>query len=263
MSDEFVLLDYQGTTAWVRLNRPEQMNAMSDGLIAGLETALDRIDADDRARVVVITGSGRAFSAGGDLKGFREKITAGEQRAFALSLHRSRTIFKRLEETSRPVMAAVNGVAVAGGLELILCCDIVIAAESAKIGDGHLKFGVIPGSGSSVRLPRKLPLNIANRLLLTGELVPAAQMAAWGLVNEVVPDDKLVETVSALAERIGKLSPLGLAWIKQLIATGLSQPLDQALKSEIAGFEAYSHSADFLEGLTAFSEKREPNFKGV
>jgi enoyl-CoA hydratase/carnithine racemase len=262
VSKDPVIVHVENAVAWIKLNRPDQLNALSPEVISGLVTALDTIERDEGVRVVVITGEGRAFSAGGDLKGFLKRLESGEYREFAQQLRRSMDIFLRIERMPKPVIAAVNGVAVAGGLELILCCDIVIAADTALIGDGHLKYGVLPGSGSSVRLPRKLPVNIAKRLLLTGELVPAAQLMQWGLVNEVVPVSDLQDTVSALAQQMARLSPLGLAWVKELVADGLEQPLDAALRSEITTFEAYIRSSDFLEGMKAFSEKRQPRFTG-
>jgi enoyl-CoA hydratase/carnithine racemase len=262
MTDDPVLVETKDGVAWIRFNRPQQMNALSPEVAAGFIAAIEQVERDDAARVVVITGSGSAFSAGGDLKTFRERIRAREHDLLLAGLHRMKGVLRRMETSRRPYIAAVNGVAVAGGLEVILCCDMVFAAESARIGDGHLKFGVVPGSGSTVRLPRKLPRNIANRLLLTGELVSAQQMMAWGLVNEVVPDADLERRVSEAARRIACLSPCGLATVKKMIATTFEQPLDMALKTEIAGFEAHCHTKDFLEGLTAFAEKREPQFTG-
>ncbi|GGC89577.1 enoyl-CoA hydratase/isomerase family protein [Chelatococcus reniformis] len=262
MSAEAVLYTVADQVGWIRLNRPDQLNALSQEMVAGLARAIAAVETDPEVRVVVLTGQGRAFCAGGDLKGFLGRLEGAEYREFAGDLRRSMDLFLRLEQLPKPVIAAVNGVTVAGGLELILCCDIVIAAAGAQIGDGHLKYGVLPGSGSSVRLPRKLPVNVARRLLLTGELVPAETLLRWGLVNEVVPPAELEATVSALARHMAGLSPLGLAWVKQLAADGLSQPLEGALRNEITTFEAYIRSDDFLEGMRAFSEKRRPRFTG-
>jgi enoyl-CoA hydratase len=262
MSEPAVLLKVEDATAWITLNRPEAMNAMSPALSAALTDAVDRVEHDERVRVVIITGAGRAFSAGGDLKSFRANVTSGSHDAFVAGLGESQAMFRRIEQLRCPVVAAVNGYAVAGGLELILCCDLVIAAASAKIGDGHAKYGVIPGGGSTARLPRKIPVNIAKMLLLTGELWPAHDLVACGLVNAVVPDAELKPAVAALAERIARNSPLGLRWIKRLVNDGLGQPLDTATHAEISAFESYARSADFLEGLTAFQEKRAPRFSG-
>ena len=262
MSENAVLLALEKTTAWITLNRSEAMNAMSPALTAGLMEALDAVERDERVRVVVITGSGRAFSAGGDLKSFRETVGAAKYDAFVDRLRRSQAMFRRVEQLPCPVIAAVNGYAVAGGLELLLCCDLVIAAESAKIGDGHAKYGVIPGGGSTARLPRKVPVNVAKMLLLTGELWPARDLLAAGLVNAVVPDADLRASVADLADRLARNSPLGLRWIKRLVNDGLDQPVETAARAELAAFDSYVRSEDFLEGLTAFQEKRTPRFSG-
>jgi enoyl-CoA hydratase len=262
MAGDAVIVEQDDDVVWVRLNRPDEMNAFTPEIFAGFIVAIEAIERSDVARVVVITGSGRAFSTGGDLKTFRERVTGNERNLLLANLRRMKGVLRRIETSRRPYIAAVNGVAVAGGLEVILCCDMVFAAESARIGDGHLKFGVVPGSGSSVRLPRKLPRNIANRLLLTGEIVSARQMMDWGLVNEVVADADLERHTAEAAHRLACLSATGLAWIKQMTAAGLEQPLETALRNEITAFEAYSHCPDFLEGLLAFCEKREPKFGG-
>jgi enoyl-CoA hydratase len=262
MSAPAVLLAREGATAWITLNRPEAMNAMSPELTTALGEAIEVVERDEGVRALVITGAGRAFSAGGDLKSFRDAVTARRYGAFIERLRQSQALFRRIEQLKCPVIAAVNGYAVAGGLELILCCDIVIAAESARIGDGHARYGVIPGAGSTARLPRKLPVNIAKMLLLTGELWPAHALAAAGLVNEVVPDEQLRARAGELAGLFARNSPLGLAWIKRLVNDGLEQPVERAARAELAAFASYARSEDFLEGLTAFQEKRAPRFTG-
>jgi len=261
MSEPPVLTAVEGTTAWITLNRPEALNAMSPALTDGLLAALDTFERA-RPRVVVITGAGRAFSAGGDLKSFREAVSSGGHDRFVEGLRRAQASFRRVEELPCPVIAAVNGVAVAGGLELVLACDLVIAAESARIGDGHARYGIIPGGGSTARLPRKLPVTVAKRLLYSGELWPARDFLAWGLVNEVVPDAELRARATELASQLARNSPLGLAWIKRLVNDGLEQPTEVAERGELAAFASYARSEDFLEGLTSFQEKREPKFTG-
>lgn len=257
-----VLVDIRDGIARLTLNRPEAMNAMSPDLMAGLTAGLDEIEESDSVRAVVVTGAGPAFCAGGDLKFFRETLGAGRRAAFIGFLRQGQAVMRRLERLPVPTIAAVNGVAVAGGLELILCCDLIVAAESARIGDGHAKFGIIPGGGSSIRLPRKLPVAVAKQLLYTGELVAPAELARWGLINRVVPDAELGDAVDELVGRIARNSPLGLRWMKQLVDDGLQQPLETALRSEINAFESYAASDDIMEGLAAFGEGRTPRFSG-
>ena len=259
---EAVRIAVDGPIGWIRLNRPEAMNAMSPDMKSGIDAAITQLENSRDVRVAVITGEGRAFSAGGDLKGFRTMVEARAHDAFLANLRESMRVFRRIETSRLPFIAAVNGFAVAGGLELILCCDIVLAAESAQIGDGHLKYGVVPGAGSSVRLPRKVPENVARMLLLTGKLYPASRWRDWGLVDEIHPDADLLAEAGKLARHIGSLSPLGLASVKKLVLEGLEKPAERALEDEISAMGDYIGSADFLEGLTAFAEKRKPVFGG-
>jgi enoyl-CoA hydratase/carnithine racemase len=150
----------------------------------------------------------------------------------------------------------------AGGIELVLCCDLVIAAESAKLGDAHANYGLIPGGGSSVRLPRKIGPNRAKYLMYTGEFLPAREFLAMGLVNEVVPDAELTSAVECVVEKLATKSPVGLARMKQLVDDGLNQPEETALRLELLAFDLHSTSEDMQEGLTAFEQKRTPQFKG-
>jgi enoyl-CoA hydratase len=261
MTESAVLLDIRNQVAWVTLNRPDALNAMSPSLLDGISAAVDGIEAADNVRAVVFTGAGRAFCAGGDLTFFKTAI-AEDPQAFVRFAEYAQTTLRRVEMLKMPVIAAVNGFAVAGGLELILCCDLVIASDKAKIGDGHANFGIIPGGGSAIRLPRKIPVALAKRLLLTGNLLPAEVLKDYGLVNEVVPADQLMTEVDKLLAEITKNSPLGLGWIKKLVNDGLEQPIDTALRSETNAFESYVHSDDIREGLDAFEEKRAPKFTG-
>lgn len=254
-----VFHEIRGTTLWITLNRPDAMNAINDAVVDGLAAALDDAAADATLRCIVIRAEGRAFCAGADLKSVQEKTAAGTMDAF---VDRLLTVFNRIEAFPRPVIAAVNGLALAGGLELVLCCDLVIAAESAKIGDAHANYGLIPGGGGSVRLPRKIGPAQAKYLMYTGEFLDAAALERMGLVNRVVPDADLEETVATLAAQLGEKSPLGLKLMKQLTDDGLEQPKDVALRNELMAIAVHSRSQDWAEGLAAFAEKRKPNFTG-
>ena len=167
-----------------------------------------------------------------------------------------------MELLHKPVIAAVNGIATAGGLELVLCCDLVVAARSARMGDGHANYGLLPGAGASARLPRKVGATRAKYLFFTGELLPAQAMKDAGLVNEIAPDDGLIEFTEALIAKLASKSPLGLRRMKQLADDALEVTLDQALNYEQQINEHYSVSYDRQEGLAAFNGKRKPVFLG-
>jgi enoyl-CoA hydratase/carnithine racemase len=242
---------------WLTLNRPQAMNAINDGMVAALSEGLDAADAS--VRCVVVRAQGRAFSAGADLKAMRQKTQGDDTVNFVDRLFK---LFNRLERFPRPVIAAVNGLALAGGLELVLCCDLVIAAHSAMLGDAHANYGLIPGGGGSVRLPRKIGPARAKYLMYTGEFRSAEELERAGLVNQVVSDDELDDTVATLAARLSEKSPLGLALMKQLVDDGLDQPRDIALRNEAMAIAVHSHSDDWSEGLAAFAERRKPVFTG-
>jgi enoyl-CoA hydratase len=262
MTFQNLIYEKRGAAAWVTLNRPEVMNSLDPATIADLDGAMDAAQADPGVRALVVTGTGRAFCAGADLKFLGGKVGPEGIEALAGFLQQILPVFNRLEALPMPVIAAVNGLALAGGLEIVLCCDLVIAAESAKIGDAHANFGLLPGGGGSVRLPRKIGPTRAKYLLYTGDFVPAADLVAAGLVNQVVPDDKLVQAVEAVIQRIVVKSPLGLRRMKQLVDDGLNQPNETALRFEILAGEAHAKSHDMSEGLAAFNGKRKPKFTG-
>lgn len=259
---DIIKIDIRNNAAWLTINRPESMNSLSREAVLAIDERVQELEARDDVRALVFTGAGKAFCAGGDLRYFKETVGSGDIEAFREYVIDCQNMYRRVETCSKPTIAAVNGVAVAGGLELILSCDLVMAAESAKIGDGHANFGVIPGGGGAIRLPRKIPMALAKRLLFTGNILPASELYRYGLVNEVVPDDKLIEATEKLLSQIIKNSPLGLRWIKTLVDDGFEQPLDTALRFEVAAWESYGRSQDVREGLQAFEEKRTPKFTG-
>ena len=257
-----VLLERRGRTAWITLNRPRELNALSPAVMQHLSGALDQTEAQPAVRCLVITGAGRAFCAGADLKFVHEMPPAQRDGATMDFLRTATELMSRIEAFPKPVIAAVNGVAVAGGLELLLCCDFVVAAANARLGDGHANYGLLPGAGASARLPRRIGLTRAKHLFFTGDLVPAAELMAAGLVNSVVPDEQLAASVEQLAARIAAKSPVGLRRIKELANASMDGPLDEALRRELAVNEAYVSTFDRNEGLAAFNENRLPAFQG-
>ncbi|MCE0762091.1 enoyl-CoA hydratase/isomerase family protein [Pseudonocardia kujensis] len=259
---DLVLLDVRDSIAWVTLNRPQQLNALSQALMQRLLEVIDAVEKHPDVRVVVVTGAGRAFSAGGDLSDFQDHLDAGRYGAVANGIAFGSLVLSRLERLPQPVIAAVNGVAVAGGLELILCCDLVIAAEGVKIGDGHLKYGILPGGGGAVRSVRRLPPAVAKQLLFTGGLERAERFEAWGLVNRVVPADHLLSSVQELANQISKLSPLALGHVKRVASAASELSTEQGLALEQEALAEYVRSHDFREGIAAFAQKRTPTFTG-
>jgi enoyl-CoA hydratase/carnithine racemase len=262
VKEPLIKVERKENVAWITLNSPENMNAMSISLLSELDRVTEEIRSDEAIRCVVITGSGRAFSAGGDLRGFQEDLGKPTTEPFLERLRYGQRVFEKIETLPMPVIAAVNGFAIAGGLELVLCCDIVVAAETARIGDGHARFGIIPAGGSSVRLPRKISANRASYMLLTAELFPAKTLQEWGLINIVVEDSNLVTAVGELSRAIATHSPYGLRLIKKLISTSVEIPADAAAQAEIEAFTEYARSHDLSEGLAAFVEKRAPVFIG-
>lgn len=259
--DDTLLIEQRGPVLWLTMNRPTAMNALSPAMIAALDRAIDAAGRNEQVHCVVITGVGRAFCAGADLKAVRHEV-GGDEGALRRFLELAAGTMNRIERLPKPVIAAVNGFALAGGLEIVLACDLVIAAQSAKLGDAHVNFGLLPGGGSSVRLPRKLGPNRAKYLLYSGEAVPAAELVGCGFVHQVVPDGELAASAEALASRIAAKSPLALRRLKQLVDAGLDQPRETALQLEFVASEAHAFSHDLKEGLAAFEERRPPRFLG-
>ena len=249
--------------AIVRLHRPEKLNAIDWAMVRELDGVLDAVEADASVRCVLVTGAGRAFSAGGDLADYltlqRDPVAFPQ---FVEDLH---TTFGRLRRIAVPAIALVNGIAVAGGLELLLNCDFAIAARSARIGDGHLNFGQMGGGGSLTLLPRAIGRERAAELIFTGRLLDADEAVAWGLVNRVVDDDALEATGLELARGIAAKSSLGLANAKDVLQTVWADNRAEAdgLRYERERNDEYClTSEDAREGLEAFAEKRPPRFTG-
>lgn len=248
--------------AWITLDRPAALNAFDRTMLDEIDSVLEALRDDDAVRVVVVTGRGRAFCAGADLGCVASEANDpdGSARPF---LEVVQATFGRLREFPKPVIAALNGITMAGGLELALCCDILLAAEDAPIADAHSNVGVIPGAGGCSMLPRLVGPAYAKYLVFSGETVSAADLHRVGLIARLYPADALIEGAAALAARIARKSPLALRHAKRVIDEGLREPDPAAaMRLEIAANAAYAGSRDFREGVRAFAERRQPRFEG-
>lgn len=233
------------------INRPAARNAIDRHVATALSAALDRLDADPTLTAAVLTGAGGHFCSGMDLKAFPTEgipVVAGD--GLAGLTRRAPT---------KPLVAAVEGYAVAGGFELALACDLIVAGESARFGLPEVHRGLIAGEGGVIRLPRRLPHHVAMELLLTGDPMPATAAAAFGLVNRVVPDGQALTTALALATRISRNAPLALAAVKHIVRATTER---DAFPLQDPWYHKVSHSADAHEGATAFADKRPPHWQG-
>lgn len=253
MADE-LLRERRGHIELLTINRPEARNAINRATALALSAALDDCESDDDVWVVVLTGADtKAFSAGMDLKAF----ATGE---FPITEKGFGGITKR--DFPKPLIAAVNGSALAGGFEIMISCDMVVAADHAKFGIPEAQRGLIAGGGGLIRLPKRVPLTIAYEMALTADPIDAQRAYELGLVNRVVPGDQVLDAAIALAERIAKNAPLAVRVSKSVIkqATELNEEASWTVNDEAFGL--IGRSADALEGAVAFAEKREPNWQG-
>jgi enoyl-CoA hydratase/carnithine racemase len=247
--------------ARVVLNRPGQLNAIGPGLLEDLDRVCDAVERDGAARVVTLTGAGRAFCAGADLRAVRElSPDPARWNAFMALWHR---VFNRIEALPVPVIAGVHGFALAGGLELVLLADLVVADAAARLGDQHANFGLVAGGGGSQRLPRLIGARRAKELMLLGDWLGAEQALGWGLVNRVVPAGTLEAQLQEIAAGLARKSGSANRTVKALVNRGLDLPLARGLELELEMVAAHMASRDAAEGLAAFAEKRTPVFESA
>ncbi len=247
----------RGHVEILTINRPEARNAINGDVSQAMSRALDELETDDDCWVVIVTGSGdKAFSAGMDLKAF----ASGEGASILGATGGFAGITQRT--FSKPLIAAVNGAALAGGCEIMLACDLVVAADHATFGIPEVKRGLLAGAGGLLRLPKRLPLAVALELALTGEPIDAEKALALGLVNRVVSGARLIEEAFALADLIAENAPLAVRWTKKVVVGAASVGDDEgwALNAEAVG--VVFSSADAMEGPVAFAEKRKPRWQG-
>ena len=255
-----LLFELTDGIARITVNRPDKLNALNAIVIAELGDAVTRIETDSAVRGVILTGAGpKAFVAGADIGELTDQgATGGRTRALA-----GQQVFRRLERCGKPVLAAINGFALGGGCELALACHLRVASEHAKFGQPEVKLGIAPGYGGTVRLPRLVGKGRALELLLTGEIIDAGEALRIGLVNRVVPADRLLPDSEALLRTILANGPLAIRACLEAVDNGLEMTVDQALLFEANYFGLLSATDDMREGTRAFLEKRKASFKGI
>jgi enoyl-CoA hydratase/carnithine racemase len=252
-------VDYkkEGRIAIFTINRPEAMNALNMATMAELRDALTEFRDDDKLWVGIITGAGeKAFCGGADIKDTLPFMKEHGRDPWAMPA----SIMRGLE-LWKPFVAAINGMALGGGLELALACDIRIVAENARLGTPEVTLGLIPGWGGTQRLPRAIPWCKAAELLLTGKLIDAQEAYRIGLVNQVVPQAEVLSKAKEWAEAIGKAAPLAVRAAKEAMLRGSAMTIEEGLRLENALVASVMATEDFTEGTTAFMEKRKPNYK--
>lgn len=260
MQDQQLLIERDGPVVVLTLNRPQQLNALSQALTDELWAVFGRLEDDDSVRAVVLTGAGeRAFAAGADINEIGGITSVTQARRLA---HRSHELARRMAELRAPIIAAINGFALGGGLELALACDIRLAAEHAQLGLPEVTLGIMPGWGGSQRLARLVGPGMGKLLMMTGDRIPAEVALQIGLVERVLPAAELLDAARELAGRIAAQPPLAVAAIKQAVNRGLELPLDDANRYEAGLFAELATTEDAREGTQAFLQKRKPEWKG-
>ncbi len=257
-SYETVLVETRDGLGYLTLNRPSVMNAFNQQLIDEFRSALAEIDRDENMRVLIITGAGKAFQAGADIA----ELSTMSPLALLRWNEGIVRINAGLEKLRQPVIAAMNGAALGGGLELALACTLRIAAASAKLGLPEVKLGIIPGTGGTQRLPRLIGKGRAAQMILTGEVISAGEAREIGLVEQVVPDGEAVHAAEELARRILVNAPVAVEMAKDAIEIGQNLPLEQAVQYSQKNCVTCFSTQDMREGTSAFLEKRKPCFQG-
>ena len=253
-----VLYEKREQIAYVTINRPKTLNALNCDVLNELIYIIKDINADSDVRVVILTGADRSFVAGADISQM-QKLTTEEGREMT---RLGQECMSLIEKTTKPVIAAVNGFALGGGCELAMSCDFIIASEKAKFSQPEVNLGIIPGFGGTQRLPRLIGKNMAKYLIMTGEMLNAQQAYEIGIVQKVVPADKLLDTATEIAHTIIEKAPIAIRMAKLAVNNGINMDLTSAIEYEAEAYTVSFTSEDRVEGMTAFVEKRPADFKG-
>ncbi|MFI5231905.1 MAG: enoyl-CoA hydratase/isomerase family protein [Gemmatimonadales bacterium] len=259
MAYEFLLVEISERIATVTINRPDKLNALNDALMGEIGAVTDELASNAGVGAIIMTGAGRAFVAGADISRLAV-AQAGELEKFARF---GQSVFRRIELSSKPVIAAVNGFALGGGCELALACHVRIASTQAKFGLPEVKLGLIPGYGGTQRLPRLIGRGPALQLILTGDTIDGTEAARLGLANAVVGPDALLPAARAMAATMLKNAPIAMARAIESVDVGLDATLEDGLRLEARLFGSLESTADMREGTKAFLEKRPPGFRGA
>ncbi len=257
-----IRIDEQLHIAEIRLNRPDKLNSLTLELVTLLWQHLDDLEKDERVRVIILTGTGKGFCAGSDLNDRLNRKIPGPIPGIDGYLLAVRASVNKIEKLAKPVIAALNGHAIGGGLEVALACDMRIASERAKFGLTEVKVGTIAAAGGTQRLPRLIGVGLAMEIILSGELIEANEALRIGLVNKVVPAEQVLDAAWALAEKIAKRAPLAVRLAKAAVLKGMEMNMENALDLEASYSQLLSTTADRAEGMNAFLEKRDPVFTG-
>ncbi len=258
MEKSNILIEVNDHIGWLKINRPESLNALNSNVVESLEYSLTNLEQDAAVKVVVITGAGeKAFVAGGDIKEMAAMAPL-EARAFA---RKGQRMVEFIEKMHKPVIAAVNGYALGGGLELALACDFIYASDKAKLGLPEVTLGVIPGFGGTQNLPRLIGPNKAKELIFSGKILSAQQAREWGIVNEVFPAEELTARVTEIALLIARNGMIAVASAKDAIVNGLNMSKEDGLRYESSLFATLFATDDQREGMQAFIAKRKAEFK--
>jgi len=263
MDYQDILYVKEGPVAKITLNRPDRMNSYTIEMNDNFKRFIINASKDKKIRVIVITGTGRAFCTGADVKALAGKFDGADTDDMLTHVVRARTsVVSLLQKCDKPVIAAINGVAVGGGLDLALACDIRIASDKARFAEVYVRRGLVPTSGGTYLLPRTIGIDKALLMLWTGDMVEAKEAERIGLVTMVVPHEELETTALELAEKLAKGPPLAIQWDKRAVYDGLGLNLDDSMKYARAVTKILMHTKDHQEGARAFVEKREPVFRG-
>lgn len=256
MPDELVLIEHKDAVAIARLNRPDKLNALSPEMLAALADAFDKLNSDEKVRVIVLYGGEKAFAAGADIEAMAQASPID------IHLRNTRKSWLRIWAVDKPVIAAVRGVAFGGGCELAMGCDLIVAGEGARFGQPEVKLGIMPGAGGTQRLARAVGPARAMEMILTGDPINSADALRAGLVNRVVPDDKVLEEALALANLIAERPAVAVRLARKAVRFGLERTVQEGMEMERRNYRLLYDTEDQKEGMQAFLEKRSAKFKG-